>query len=300
MFKSILLPLDGSPFAEHSIPLAASVARRSGATIRLLQIMAPLGDRYFWAPLPGSDIERDLHAEYRKQSLAYLHSVGQKLNGLPYICDVLNEHIDIPEAIATEVAKTGVDLVVMSSHGRGLLKRVWLGSIADQVYRSSAIPVLLAKPQQEKVDWGQTWDVKRVLVALDGTAEAEEILDPVLSIAESFHAELLFVEVILAAPEQADGVNSSANHSSAVDPHAYLEALAERFRVRGIAVKTSLLVSADVSAAILRSGTSADLIAMRTHARGGVPRLFFGSVVDHVVQNSAVPILITRPHPALV
>jgi nucleotide-binding universal stress UspA family protein len=127
MFKSILVPLDGSPFAEHALPLAASIARHTGATLRLLQVLPPLADRYFWAPTPGSQLEHDLRDHFRIKARTYLEDISHRLKGgVPVICDLLDEHIDIAEAIETEVAKAGIDLVVMPSHGRGALKRFWL------------------------------------------------------------------------------------------------------------------------------------------------------------------------------
>src|ERR1700722_5954925 len=162
MFKSVLVPLDGTTFAEHALPLAATIASHAGATLRLLTILPPLADRYFWAPLPGSQLERDLHEHYKAEGQKYLKTVSQRVHGdVAIVCDMLDERIDIPEAIEREVAKAGVDLVVMPSHGRGTLKRFWLGSIADDVYRSSSVPVLLARPQDKRVDFEHESQVRR-------------------------------------------------------------------------------------------------------------------------------------------
>jgi len=50
MYKSILTPLDGSSFAEHALPLALSIARRGGATLRLLHVQEPLASAYGETP----------------------------------------------------------------------------------------------------------------------------------------------------------------------------------------------------------------------------------------------------------
>jgi len=304
MFKSILVPLDGTPFAEHALPLAASIARQSGATLRLLQVLPPLADRYFWAPLPGSQLEHDLHKHYHTQARNYLQSVGQRVNsGIPITCEMLDEHIDIAEAIETGVSKFGVDLVVMPSHGRGALKRFWLGSIADDVYRSSSVPVLLARPGEEKAVIERESLGRHIVVTLDGSEQAEDVLEPALIVGQAMEAELLLVRVIAPPPApHATGNPLNDVASSALDDRErrnasnYLHTLAERLRARGARVRTQLLASADPASAIVEIAAGTDLIAMQTQARRGVSRLIHGSVVDKVVQNSAVPILISRPH----
>jgi nucleotide-binding universal stress UspA family protein len=303
MFKSILVPLDGTTFAEHAIPLAASVARHTGATLRLLTVMPPLADRYFWAPLPGSQLERDLNVNYKIQGKKYLESVGHRVNGGVSIAyDMLDEHIDIAEAIETEVAKAGVDLVVMASHGRGALKRFWLGSIADDVYRTSSVPVLLARPQEKKVDFKHESLVRHIIVSLDGTAEAEEVLESALSIGQAMNAELHLLRVIpptLPPHGKGESIESRADAIDdrlRQDPTRYLQKLAELVRARGAVVQTQLLVSLEPADAILEAAVRADLIAMQTRARRGVSRLVHGSIVDKVVHNSVVPVLINRPH----
>jgi nucleotide-binding universal stress UspA family protein len=301
VFKSILVPLDGSPFAEHALPLAASVARHSGATLRLLQVLPPLADRYFWAPLPGSKLERDLHEHYRIQAKKYLETIGQRVHdGVTIAYDMLDEHIDICEAIETEVAKAGIDLVVMASHGRGALKRFWLGSIADDVYRTSSVPVLLARPQEKKANFEHESQVKRILVALDGSKQAEGVLETALTFGHAMNAELLLLRVVpptvhTPGPLKSGGLDTSDDRFQ-LDPARYLQAIAETLTARGARIETQLLVSTEPAEALLGATREADLIAMQTHARRGVSRLVHGSVVDRVVHNSQVPVLINRPH----
>jgi nucleotide-binding universal stress UspA family protein len=303
MFKTILVPLDGTAFAEHALPLAATIARHSGATLRLLTVMPPLADRYFWAPLPGSQLERDLHNNYKIKGAKYLETVAQRVNGgVSIACDMLDEHIDIAEAIETEVAKAGVDLVVMASHGRAALKRYWLGSIADDVYRSSSVPVLLARPQEKKVDFEHESVVRHIIVSLDGSAEAEEVLESALSIGQAMNAELHLLRVIPPTQPPHGTGESIEDRTDAIDdrlrqdPKRYLQKIAEILQTRGAKVQTQLLVSSEPAEAILEASVRADLIAMQTHARRGVSRLVHGSIVDKVVHNSVVPVLINRPH----
>jgi nucleotide-binding universal stress UspA family protein len=304
MFKSVLVPLDGTTFAEHALPLAATIASHAGATLRLLTVLPPLADRYFWAPLPGSQLDRDLHEHYKMEGRKYLETVAQCVRGdVAIVCDMLDERIDIPEAIEREVARAGVDLVVMPSHGRGTLKRFWLGSIADDVYRSSSVPVLLARPQEKRVDFEHESQVRHIIVALDGSAQAEEVLDAALNVGQAMNAELHLVRVIARTQSPpANGQSDKASVGEAIDDHLrqdpgrYLQTIADKLRARGARVQTRLLVYTEPAEAILEAAAGADLIAIQTHARRGVSRLVHGSVVDKVVHNSTVPVLINRPH----
>ena len=302
MFKSILVPLDGSHFAEHAVPIAASLAHHAGAKLRLLQVLPPLADRYFWAPLPGSDLDRDLHVQYRAQAQAYLDGIGKRVKGLDITCRLLDEHIDVPEAIEKEVVSDAIDLVVMASHCPGALKRFWLGSIADQVYRRSSVPVLLAHPHEAVVDFDRDWQPRHILVALDGSIAAEQVLEAVLALTSPGESELHLLRVTPAHPSGHPVAHGSASSVGAMDetvrhdPPRYLEVVAERLRDRGARVRTQTIVLSDPAEAILRAASGTDLIAMQTRAEHGMPRLVHGSVVAKVVHNSHVPVLITRPH----
>jgi nucleotide-binding universal stress UspA family protein len=301
MFKSILVPLDGSTFAEHAIPLAESIARHAGANLRLLQVLQPLADRYFWAPLPGTQLEHDLHEHYREQAKAYLDRVRHHLtDGVSVVCDMLNEQIDIPEAIEREVAKGHVDLVVMASHGRGTIKRFWLGSVSDDVYRTSSVPVLLVRPQDHKADLAHETEVRRILVTLDGSAQAEDVLEPAFVMGQSMNAELNLLRVVppsltSGGPSTGDGTEKGHDHLRS-DPLRYLHRHAEILRARGAQVRTQVIASAEPAEAIVAAAVGMDLIAMLTQARRGVSRLVRGSVVAKVVHNSVIPVLISRPY----
>lgn len=305
MYKSILVPLDGSSFAEQALPLAASFARHSGATLRLLQVLPPLADIYFWAPTPGSQLERDLHNNFKTKAQTYLEGIAHRLSGKVKVTyDVRDEHIDIPEAIDAEVAKAAVDLVVMPSHGRGALKRFWLGSVADQVYRTAAVPVLLARPPVEAgpANFDFEPQIHHILVTLDGSRQAEEVLESVMTAGFAMNGDLLLVRVV---PHPLPHIpTEEATESSFTgpiddrlrqDPARYLQAVAGILRAKGASVRTRLLASSEPAAAILEAAHGIDLIAMQTRARRGVSRLIHGSVVDKVVQESTIPILINRP-----
>lgn len=198
MFKSILVLLDGSPFAEHALPLASSIARHTRATLGLLQVLPPLSDRFFWVPLPASELEHDLNEHYYTEARAYLEGISHHLKyglELDVACDVLDECIDITEAVVKSVADRRVDLIVMASHARSGFDRFRLGSIGDQIYRSVTVPVILVRPQEAAVDLTREAQLRHILVALDGSPLAEQVFSTVLSLGEAVDADFRLVRV---------------------------------------------------------------------------------------------------------
>lgn len=312
MIHMVLVPLDGSPFAEHALPLAISLCRRTGATLRLVQVLPPLGDRYFWAPLPGSPLEAELHQHYRQQAKDYLDKIAQRLGNignLAVVSDVVHEKLDIAGTITTEAIATQADLVVMTTHGRGTVSRFWLGSVADDLLRDLPMPLLLVRPGAGLVDFSQEIVCKHLLVPLDGTDFAEGMLEPALELAHYLGADCCLLRVLRSASAQAmprPGVGSvPATFSTAIREEQaqleqgagqYLASLADRLRGQGASITTKVVVAESPAAAILEEAALSriDLIAIQTHGRHGVSRLMLGSVADKVVRGAAVPVLVRR------
>lgn len=76
MYRTLMVPLDGSSFAEHALPLALSIARRAGASVRLINVAPPLAEAYaegVFFTMP------DLQARLVRQQQAYLESVVARL-----------------------------------------------------------------------------------------------------------------------------------------------------------------------------------------------------------------------------
>src|SRR5438876_11300863 len=140
MYHSLLVPLDGSMFGEHALPLALSIARRAGATLTVLHVHAPPAVTYAES-LPDPDPRLDLHLKEREQ--AYLDGVIKRLGDISTV-SVHSELLEgtTADTIRAAVSSRGVDLVVMTTHGRGPLGRLWLGSVADELVRQLPVPLL--------------------------------------------------------------------------------------------------------------------------------------------------------------
>lgn len=315
MLKQILVPLDGSVFAEHAVPLAVSIGKATGATVRLLRVVPPLADYLFLPPQLNDPLDAQLRRLHRDEAQDYLTGVVKRLHGAgPVACDVMEEVEGVAESICADAVRTSTDLIVLSSHGRGAVARFWLGSIADKLVRTAPVPVLLARPSEHPpaADLQHPVNVKHILVALGGNTAAERIVAPALAIGTASGAEYTLVRIVRPAypyqvlPDSTGGAGMSEpsglgpidaqNWRKAED---YLRSAAARLQAAGARVQTRIHLAEQPAVAILReaAATGADLIALETHGRG-VSRLLIGSVADKVVRGSSVPVLVCRlPEP---
>jgi nucleotide-binding universal stress UspA family protein len=149
---------------------------------------------------------------------------------------------------------------------------------------------------------------QRILVALDGSPLAEQILPHVIALAEKFDATLMLVRAMTPV-EQLAAVITPSMGGAPLDPTiiddmraseereatTYLEHVARGLRERGIKVACERPIGPPAQAilAVARSH-EADLIALTTHGRTGLGRLVFGSVAADVLRRATDPILLVR------
>jgi nucleotide-binding universal stress UspA family protein len=290
MYRSILVPLDGSQSSEHALSYAAVLARRSGAALQIAYVHTPLvmgeGAMYL------ATLEPQLCADEKK----YVDGVVERLRraGLDKVSGRVLEG-PIAESLQEFALSEGSDLVVMTTHGRGPVSRFWLGSVADQLVHRLPMPLLLLRTRGEGPP-PQEPTFRNILVALDGTPTAEQILEPVGELAKLMEASLTLLRVLL-IPKAAGAFPSEQQWA---EGHTYLDRVATSLREKGIAVNRCLLADAHPAAAILEEAESGgyDLLALSTRGRRGLPRLFLGSVADKVVRGASIPILVHRCLPA--
>ena len=149
-YATILVPLDGSAFAEQALEPARLLAERCAATLVLLSTVPFLADLSLGAggmvPLwTGNDQQR-----VRESVAAYLETTARRVatGGVP----VRTLVIDGPPAtmIAATATEEHADLIVMATHGRSGLSRLWLGSVATRVLQNTDLPVLLIPAEEPR------------------------------------------------------------------------------------------------------------------------------------------------------
>jgi nucleotide-binding universal stress UspA family protein len=303
MYRSIVVPLDGSALAEQALPLASTIAARTGAALRLVRVWEP--PYHFVTELAPPELTEPSDDE--RAAAAYLDLVAERLrtsSALQVATAVLNG--TVPTAILDTVTGASADLIVMTTHGRTGFSRAWLGSVADAVVRETPVPLLLQKPDESAAS-GHDRMLERILIPLDGSSAAEQILPHAVELGRIFEAAYVLVSVVRPAVAPTHPYSYIAPAWQA-DPEATEQALAftERYlrgqvqRVTsehpGAVVEVDVRLEQSAGAAIVDAARNhrADVVALTTHARRGV-RLLLGSVADKVLRGTDGAVLVLRP-----
>lgn len=302
MFEMILVPVDGSRFAEAALPHARRLAREVPARLRLVMAHHVLPA---WNPAIGfPDGGAALEEETRQRETRYLEALAKAVaaeSGRPVDWALLNGAPG--DAIVQDAQDSGAGLIVMATHGRGPASRFWLGSTTDYVLRHVGVPLLAVRPPEQGEDGGRVPSIRRILVPTDGSALSESVVEPVAEFAHCLQATVLLLTVVepvigtmdpaLPFPATVDPAIADAQRA---DAQARLEALAGRLRARGLVVETRVVVALGVGASILEVlEQEADMVAMSTHGQGGLRRALIGSVTDKVIRGAQKPVLAWRP-----
>ncbi len=154
-YKTILVPLDGSDFAEQALGLARLIADHYQATMILVSVVPPLDDVALaeGGVVPLWTVNNQQTA--RTYAAEYLSSTANELveSGLQVRTRWIDG--DPAETITAIADEEHVDLIVMSTHGRSGISRLWLGSVATRVIRRADQPILLVRAQEEKRERGK-------------------------------------------------------------------------------------------------------------------------------------------------
>jgi nucleotide-binding universal stress UspA family protein len=301
-FRSILVPLDGSSIAERALPLAIEVAQRTRARIRLARVHQTL-----IAPvhLGTERLYTSIELATRKSEREYLRGWADRLresSGRPVTAVTLTG--SIAPALEEYVRENSVDLVVMTTHGRGALRRAWLGSIADHMVRSLEIPVLLVRSAETQPAEPPKAQLGNILVPLDGSPLAEAALEPAMALARVWDVEIGLVQVIepLVFPVDSQmlpamGYDEKLTEIRREAAKDYLNDIAERIRDEGLKASSAPVLGVAVAETLLELARPEryGLIAIATHGRSGLRRMALGSVADKLVRAAEVPVLVCRP-----
>jgi nucleotide-binding universal stress UspA family protein len=298
MYRSILIPLDGTPFGEQALPVAREVARRSGATLHLVHVHSP---GTAWTPLegmmPGAVAARPVS---EVADHAYLEALRTGLMGDGGIqADIRVLEGPVGRSVAESARAAEVDLVVMSTHARTGMSRLWHHDVAGYLTRNLHVPVL-AVPVHEPAAPPPA-SLGRMLVPLGGRPQNAEVLDNVAAFCGAFAGEATLLRVVEPPTEVGYtllGQEGHVNHYLLQDLEAsardYLEETAARLRAQGLSVQVAVTAGASVADAILEFAAAGgfDVIAVGTHGLGTVRHLFASSVVEGVVAEARIPVLL--------
>jgi nucleotide-binding universal stress UspA family protein len=301
--RSVLVPLDGSPFAEQALPWAAAIAGAARARLRLALVHQ--------VPSPPP-LDRATGALYAKIELAlrkseheYLTKVAERVQGQHQVQVTKAILQGVPaRALGEYVREIGADLMVMTTHGVGGIRRAWLGSVADRLVRSLEIPMLLIRPRENSSVPGPAPEEPEIVVALDGSRRAEAVLPAAAALATVLGGKLVLIQMVRPVVLKTDpplpfptGYDDELTRLSRAQAQDYLDDVVQQLNTQEVSTTGVAVLGGSAFDAIQDAARApgTGMVALATHGRGGVRRLVLGSVADKLVRGGDLPVLITRP-----
>ena len=296
-YKRLLVPLDGSKLAEAVLPAVVGIAHRASAAVTLIHVLeerAPTtihGEKHLLDVPDAEGYIDGVVARLRAEGVDVQAHVHEAPEG------------DVARSIVEHLEEFAPDLVVLCAHGPGGLRGFVSGRVGQQVLQQGTRPILLLQPGRhgEPPDF----DLRSVLVPLDGAAEHEGALASAVPMARLFVAVLHLLYVVPTVATLAD----ERARSAMLLPTAmraildmtqergseYLDQVAGQCRARGLSVTAEVLRGSTVSALLKRANKlHADLIVMESHGRAGLSAFLTGSVAPRLMAKVKSPLLLVR------
>jgi CRP/FNR family cyclic AMP-dependent transcriptional regulator len=276
MFQHILVPLDGSPQGDAILPYVSALAAQLRMSITLLSV----ADAYGGAP-PGA-AQHDLTTRLQR----LVGRLGDE--GIPAATAVA---IGNPAKEILRIADDRrCDLIALSASTGAASAQGTLGRVADKVFHTTHIPLLLLPPQPAIAAAAAERPISTLILPLDGSPLAESAL----TYAEDLWRRL-DTDVILAraVPFAGAYVDEKTPLSGEVEANAYLQNMVERLRGEGVAAQARVFGGLPTEHILdLAKHTPHSLIILTTHGHSALRRWFVGSVAESTVRAAAVPTLV--------
>ena len=302
MKPPILLTLDGSDKDERGLAVAAALAELGDATLRLVRVFEtpietlPSKASGLAAVALRADVVKSVRQTAERAGATFRREVAW---------DVI-DGFDVADTLLNDLKAHDASLVVMATRAAGAVGRAIQGSVADRLVRESPRPVVLVPPRAEYLG-AKRIELRRVLVPLDGSLASLRVVPTLLSLSRAEALEFVLLQVVRpervgghamppGTPTLGDEVHDGGEwtHVGAAVAERRLGAVAERVSARGSRAEVRVVESADVGSVIVDAirNDLVEFIAMSTRGEGGLRRLVLGSVAEHVVRHSEVPVLL--------
>ena len=303
--KNILFLTDFSEPSEVALPFATSIARGYGAKVYALHVFTPAPN------VCGAPAKLAIAAIETGEQSAKCR-IDSQLTGLEHET-IVDWSVDLWDAVQRTIKENHIDLIVMGTHGRIGAEKFLLGSVAEEIFRRSPIPVLTIGPHvRSSVHAGGRFH--RILFPTDFTAASQAAAPYAMSLAQENKAKLVLLHV-MRSPEPPNGNGRGKNggdelERSANDQRRFDLSVAEAIHQLYEIVPTdadlyfppqSLVEYGDPAERILSAAKqrSSDLIVLGVRASGriGAATHLARATAHKVVAQAPCPVLTVRERP---
>jgi len=195
-FKNILLATDFSDASEKAFNYATAIARLHDSKIYLVHVLPPEFTSFI--PEPPRDWVRH-EAEREMEILDHRNELR------PIAHEMVLRTGAVWSVLSAEIHEQNIELLVLGTHGRGGLKKLVLGSVAEEVVRRAGCPVITVGPHID-VASGATGEIHRILFATDFHPASAKAFEYALLLANQFQAKLILLHLMPPAALPGPGV----------------------------------------------------------------------------------------------
>ena len=304
MYARVLVPLDGSKLAEQVLPYVGLIAKAFQSRVELVRVIGPTPSG-LTDPAHGIYKSQIIESQ-RGQATDYLAKVAASLQKRALTVATIVHEGDPADIIITEAAREKDTLIVVTTHGRGGIARLVLGSVTNKVLYNTTCPLLVIRAK-EKSPSPEAVRLKIAILPLDGSALAEQALPHATALAQAMGLQVVVVRAILSAQELVtyaggpwDGIPPDVLDDiikrTESDAKSYLRRVDAKLRKQGVSSLKEKVLYGNAADAIIDIAQKTDdnLVVMTTHGRSGIGRFLLGSVADRVVRSCGDPVLLVR------
>jgi nucleotide-binding universal stress UspA family protein len=295
--KKVLYPTDFSKCASHALPHTLHLAEVHKAELHLLHalVLHEADPSNMAHRLPNMDeLYQILEEHAETQMQAAMEEQGEKsltIQGAQV------RAISAAGAILDYATEQDIDLVVMGTHGRRGLRRVLLGSVAEEVVRLAPCPVLTVPERQDGHSAGQ---IERIVVPVDFSEHAALALAYAKELAELYGAHLRLLHVVdeVIYPDfYPPVVPSGGSITEELRDQSLQKMSGLCAQVEGVEERCETHVRAGRAApeiAEFAEQQAADLIVIASHGLTGISHMLLGSVTEQVIRRAHCPVLTVK------
>jgi nucleotide-binding universal stress UspA family protein len=302
MLKRLLIPLDGSPLAECTIPFGLSLQGAFSSSVLLHRVLEP------GPHATDGQLESVEWRLSREEARAYLERIARSFRSAQAAARVETEVTtgSAPQEIVRLSRQRNIDLVLLSTHGEGGLTRFGLSGTAHKVALAAETSVLLVRAGLPS-ETGKPARLPRIMVPVDGSTRGDWAAHLASSLAQPMGSELCLVHVI-ALPEVLSQGEGEVEERRVIDrlvelgrqeAERHLDVLEDLMAHSDVRVHKRVVVASNVPKTLdeLAERERASMLVISAHGHSVETGWQYGSVAGSLIEHGRLPILILQDAP---